>query len=122
MGAGGGSCVTSYLQCGGRLGTHTGCAIGDTTPGRATGFPTDRRNTDVGPSGSGLSTAPTAFSRLARRPVARPFPGRATRCANPTEVGEVRFHCRCQFRVHSRHRSVRPNSYPHWHNTGNVLM
>ena len=24
MGAGGGSCVTSYLQCGGRLGTHTG--------------------------------------------------------------------------------------------------
>ena len=34
----------------------------------------------------------------------------------------VRAHCRCQFRVHSRHRSVRPNSYPHWHNTGNVLM
>ena len=24
MDAGGGSCVTSYLQCGGRLGTHTG--------------------------------------------------------------------------------------------------
>ena len=36
MGAGGGSCVTSYLQCGGRLGTHTGL-VGNLTNVSTTG-------------------------------------------------------------------------------------
>ena len=41
--------------------------------------------------------------QVGERPVARPFPGRAARCAHSSEVSEIRLDRRRQFRVRSRH-------------------